>query len=471
MTELIVRLFAKNPDPEKKDKFLGTAFLINDHYLLTARHVIEAYREEFNHDKELLYLTNGPWNGHVSIIDIFPHDIDSIDVALLRLKLSNSKPTIYLPLTRVKGLKGQKVTIPGFKDAENDSSDFEHRISSEMSEYSTLALQNKDQHGKSGSPVILNNEIVGIFYARSDHPNPLKDENETYIHPYEVFKQFVETKIKLEENHESRHQFDYQSLEPDMRVALVDRIEQWENHIYGQISKNKAKKLFTFVVAGVKEEWPESLLYRFRLHYGLKNENPIHFEHQEGSFEDWEDIFWGRLLDQITKERLDDISIKQQLINELTISNTPLLYYWYLGKKPSKDLDFIHTTIINWEALDLSKAKCQHCLVIVYGMKEKDKGLISVIRVLIGKSGDQLVEKWRLNLEAKLAASEQLKIVTPKLKTPDKEDINVWSRIYIDNKERSKIDKAMEKIKKAEIPHLSLKEIYSDLTKSEKTTS
>ncbi len=38
MFELIVRVFAKNPNPEKKDVFLGTAFLINDQFLLTARH-------------------------------------------------------------------------------------------------------------------------------------------------------------------------------------------------------------------------------------------------------------------------------------------------------------------------------------------------------------------------------------------------------------------------------------------------
>lgn len=385
----------------------------------------------------------------------------------MRLALSNSKPTIYLPLTQVKGLKGKKVTIPGFKNAENDSSDFEHRVSSEMSEYSTLALQNKDQHGKSGSPVILNNEIVGIFYARSDHPNPLKDNNETYIHPYEVFKQFVEAKIRLKKNHEPRLPLDYQSLEPDMRVALVDRNEQWDNHILGQISKNKTKKIFTFVVAGVKEEWPESFLFRFRIHYGLKKENPILFEHQEGPFHDWEDIFWERLLEQITSDRSDNTSIKQQLINELIISNTPLLYYWYLGKESSNDLDFIHSVIVNWEALDLSNAKCQHCLLIVYGSKEKGNGLISFIRALLNKRGDHLVEAWRLNIATKLEASNRLKIVTSKLKTPDKEDITVWSRTYIeDTKEHSKIDRAIKKIKAEKIPHLTLKEIYFDLIQS-----
>jgi len=466
MSELIVRVFAKNTDPEKKDIFLGTAFLLNDQYLLTARHVIEAYRVNFKNNMQLLYLENGPWNGKVYLNGIFVHDDEKIDVALLLLALSNSKPTKYLPLSKVKGLKGKKVSIPGFKNSDDDSSDFEHQVSSEMSEYFTLALQNKDQHGKSGSPVILNNEIVGIFYARSDHPNPLKDVNETYIHPCEVFKQFVQDKIKLNEKLERRTKLDYQSLEPDMRVALVDRNEQWENHILGHITKNKAKKLFTFVVAGIKEEWPESILYRFLIHYGLKKELPIHFEHQEGSFQDWEDIFWSRLLDQITTDRSHNESTKQQLINELIISNTPLLYYWYLGKKPSNDLDFIHTVIVNWESLDLSEAKCQHCLLIVYGSKEKGNGFIPAIRALMHKRGDHLVEAWRLSLAAKLEASNRLKIVTSKLKTPDKEDITVWSRTYIeDSNERSKIDKAMRKIKVENVPHLSLKEIYSELTK------
>ncbi|MEI8209627.1 MAG: serine protease, partial [Methylococcales bacterium] len=420
MSELIVRVFAKNPNPEKKDVFLGTAFLINDQFLLTARHVIERYRDGFKDDKQLLYLTNGPFNGHVYLNEIIPHDNDAIDVALLRLRLSNSKPTNYLPLAQVKGLKGKKVTIPGFKNTENDSSDFEHSISSEMSEYHTLALQNKDQHGKSGSPVILNNEIVGIFYARSDHPNPLKDVNETYIHPYEVFKEFVESqveyKIRLKNSHESHRSLDFKSLDPDMQVALVDREDQWHKHIEVQI-RNETKKLFTFVVAGVKEEWPESILFRFRMHYGLKREKQINLAHQAGSFQDWEDHFWAILLEHITSVRIEEITTREQLVDELINSNTPSLYYWFLGKEASSDLDFIHAVIHNWEALDLSNAKRQHCLLIVYGIKEKGRSLIP----FIGKRSDHLVESWRLNIATKLAASNRLKIVTSKLKTPDKE--------------------------------------------------
>lgn len=443
MHDFIVRVFAKSAVGQK-DRYLGTAFLIDDCYLLTNRHVIKDFAAKD------LYLSDGPWVDHNHVQAIINHD--DIDVALLRLKLPNSQATAYLPLRPVKDLKGKEVTIPGFK-SESESSTLDHTVSGELSQYSTWALQGKDHHGKSGSPVIYNNGIVGIFYARSDPDNPKQDNHESYIYPYAAFKAFVETYVPPK----PQAKIDYAALHPEQRIARVDREAQWDWHIEAHLTSNPAKKNFAFVVAGIKQEWPESLKYRLLMHLELERDTPIRLSHQRGSVQQWQEHLWVRLMDHFSISPLEAQSrpsTKQQLIDLLTDSLNPMLFYWHLDPKSSADLDFIKTVIESWEGLQLTQAKRPHCLLIIYGIKEKGWGIAAYYR-------EWQVEQWRKKLAKKLAATANSHVVVPKLAAITKEHVTHWSRTMgFEEAELTKIDEAMDNIKAEKIPHLTLRNLY-----------
>lgn len=443
MHDFIVRVFAKSAVGQK-DRYLGTAFLIDDCYLLTNRHVIKDFAAKD------LYLSDGPWVDHNHVQAIINHD--DIDVALLRLKLSNSQATAYLRLHPVKDLKGKEVTIPGFK-SESESSILEHTVSGELSQFSTWALQGKDHHGKSGSPVIYNNAIVGIFYARSDPDNPKQDNHESYIFPYAAFKAFVETHVPPK----PQAKIDYAALKTEHRVALVDREAQWDWHIEAHLTSNPAKKNFAFVVAGIKQEWPESLKFRLLMHLELERDTPIRLSYKRGSVHEWEEHLWAGLMEHFYISPLKQESrpsTKQQLTEELLTAPNPMLFYWHLKPECSTDLDFIKTVIEYWEGLELTQAKSQHCLLIIYGIKEKGWGIAAYYR-------EWQVEQWRKKLAKKLAAKAYTHVVAPKLEVITKEHVTHWSRtIGLEVYEEIIIDEAMDTIKAEKIPYLKLRNLY-----------
>ncbi len=467
--DLIVRVFARSAEGEQYN-YRGTAFLVNDRYLLTVRHVIEPFREGFEKDPDRIVLKNGPWDGNQYLAEApIPHPNEKIDIALVRLRMPNSIAMEYWPLVENNELIGRTVKIAGFDDEKVSSSAPPFFVLGELNQYWTVSLQEKIQHGKSGGPVIFNEQIVGILCARTDAPEPQKDQNQTFIYPYGVFEKFLSDQGVEIAGVKSKPKPPLKKLHPDERVALIDRRPQWEGHIERRITTEKDRKTFAFVVAGVKEEWPESLKLRLRIHLQGANASPITLRQFPGPAENWEHDFWTGLLAHFPMadftESSEAAALKSKLTRELCASPTPLLFYCYLDPVTSRQLNFIRDIARAWESLQLADSKLQHFLLLVYGTVEKGQGLASYVRALAGIRGDRKVNKWRRELAKQLAESH-LGVVAPELDSPTREEIIHWSRTVLDNSEEQTLfDDALDKIKAKKIPHLTLMTTYIKLAR------
>ena len=243
------------------------------------------------------------------------------------------------------------------------------------------------------------------------------------------------------------------TLPPETRVALINRTKQWNEHIMQRIKAERQRKNFAFVVAGVKEEWPESLKHRLVLHLDPVKLSPLSLDSTFGKANDWKHDFQLQLLKYFLQDIEDESDfnvLQQQLISQLSQSNTPLFFYCLLRPDVSKNQNYIQTIISYWESLDLTHSQNQHVLLIVYGIKEK--GFLSF--------GSRQVEKWRKALLEKLCKNQNTNIVLPSLKSPSREEVNYWISDNLKDKERIDFDEAFGKIRGKRVPHLKLMETY-----------
>lgn len=371
--KLIVRVFAKTT---KGEKYCGTAFLINKHYLLTARHVIEPFREDFATNKDRIVLRNGPWDGDQYLAEApIPHDNPAIDIALLRLRMPNPIKMEYWRFMECDDLSEKPVRIAGFDNERDASTAPSFESLGNISQFYTVTLQNKGQHGKSGGPVFIDDRIVGILYARTDAPVLGNDQNQTFIYPYCVFKEFLSNHELVAADHRKNSQSGFEFRHPDECVALIDREDQWDMHIEHRIKTEKDRKTFAFVVAGVTEEWPESLELRLRRYLQIRKPCTVNLRKLPKAG-DWEKEFWVNLLALLVKpDSGGDFDVKSKLREVLSEEPTPVLFYWYLPPKISSRLGIIRDITKAWESLDLPESKQQHFLLIVYGTRCKRERL------------------------------------------------------------------------------------------------
>lgn len=460
--QLLVRIFAKT---ENGEKFRGTGFLINDDYVLTARHVIEPFRHAFMQINDILVLRNGPWNGDQYLNKVIPHPNEKIDIALLKLRMPNREQTEYLPFAEY-ALK-DSVTIAGFENANIASSEASFELLAQNNKFYTYDVQGKVQHGKSGGPVMLKNSIVGIVYARTDDPDAKKDENKTFIYPYSVFKDFVLQQTKNKQAKQDS-EIDFDAICPEIRAALIDRKEQWDRHILRRITDEKQQCTFAFVIAAVREEWPEALKLRLciLLNLPIKQVTKINLlKYEDLDKESWEKYFLLSLLEVFptTQDDLNDLgkqALKNRLINELIDSETPVVYSCFLDKDVCEKLPYLRCVIECWESLNLPGAKCRHFLLIVYGIKERGKSGVPGFSWLSRNRSDRQVEQWLQQFKASLSKPNQTKVVIPLLQSPDKLDINHWVDNHLNGIEQNRFDNAIKKIKGDRIAHRTLRDTY-----------
>jgi hypothetical protein len=482
--KLVVRVFVREGNIEK---FRGTAFLINDEYLLTAKHVIKDFLQ--NYDQ--ICLKNGPVDGTLFLVEpAIPHP--NLDIALLRLKMPIDGETIeYYPLQNAT-LTGQSVFIAGFENEHAPSSASSFEVLEKLNQYSAYVLQNKSQHGKSGSPVIFQNKIVGIFFARSDANDPRQDQNQSLIYPFSVFEDFLNDKgVNLprpDTESGSLHPVSDSKgevLTPSVRVAQINRQSQWNDHIEQRLKKNETRKIFAFVVAGVNQEWPQAFQFRFCHHLKLKPE-PRNYSItptlREWNRDSWKQIFWHSFLECLPIKDLQETDLEDQLKVRLQIelSRYPssLFFSYDLDDDMVKDknLDFIQYIVKSWESLELSSSSCQHVLLIVYGDEETDNvGFWSKLKSIFKreKQGEQKVKKWRENLAKRLGESskpdsQNPRIVLPILEPIRRAHINEWKE-DLPIMQQVAFEKYLTSTKNSHISHRTLRNEYLNITDKSKS--
>ncbi|SFV66577.1 hypothetical protein MNB_SV-12-1713 [hydrothermal vent metagenome] len=157
----VVRVWIGNPN--NKGRFNGTAFFIDGHTLVTAKHVV------LNHKN--IYISDTPNGGIIPIDEV---KLCDRDIAILRVK---KKFDITSPSFSDDITQGSSVNIIGFYDNHSSRKSFENRISGYFNKEHTYELQNHLTNGLSGSPVFGDGAICGITQAIS------RDRNITYIIP------------------------------------------------------------------------------------------------------------------------------------------------------------------------------------------------------------------------------------------------------------------------------------------------
>ncbi len=175
-------------DPYDKGHFNGTAFFIDEHTLVTAKHVVLNSQNEIYQD---IYLTNTPDGGVTPIDDVV---LCKRDMVVLKVKKAfNIEAVSFSDELSV----GENVNVVGFYDNSSSQKSYSNRVSGYQNGEHTYELQNYLTHGLSGSPVFLNGDICGVTKAINS------TKNITYVIPIsELCVELQESKKEDNEPHE-----------------------------------------------------------------------------------------------------------------------------------------------------------------------------------------------------------------------------------------------------------------------------
>ena len=175
-------------DPYDEGHFNGTAFFIDEHTLVTAKHVIENSKGELYKD---IFLTNTPDGG---VTPVFEVERCERDMALLRVKQTfNIDAVSFSQSLNVDDI----VNIRGYYDKKSSQKSYSNSVSGHLSSEYTFELQNHLTHGLSGSPVFLEGDICGVTKAINS------SKNITYVIPISELCmdiKFVDKEQRAEEN-------------------------------------------------------------------------------------------------------------------------------------------------------------------------------------------------------------------------------------------------------------------------------
>jgi hypothetical protein len=155
-------------DPYDEGHFNGTAFFIDSHTLVTAKHVV------LDHDAKVypnIYLSNTPDGGVTPVTEVIECQRD---MAVLKVK----KAFQIDPVSFSDELnEGDEVNVQGFSDHISSQKSYKNHVSGYLNRENTYELQNHLTHGLSGSPVFLNGHICGVTKAINS------SKNLTYVIP------------------------------------------------------------------------------------------------------------------------------------------------------------------------------------------------------------------------------------------------------------------------------------------------
>jgi len=149
-------------DPYKEGHFNGTAFFIDEHTLVTAKHVVQ------NRDAELypnIYLSNMPDGGVTPVSEVIECERDMAILKVIKA-FQIDRVTFSDELN-----EGDKVNVRGFYDHESSQKSYGNHVSGYLNRENTYELQNHLTHGLSGSPVFLDGDICGVTKAISSAKN------------------------------------------------------------------------------------------------------------------------------------------------------------------------------------------------------------------------------------------------------------------------------------------------------------
>ena len=155
-------------DPYKDGHFNGTAFFIDEHTLVTAKHVV------LDRDDKLytnINLSNMPDGGVTPVAEVVECKRDMV---VLKVKKAFEIDTVTFT---DKLNEGDKVNIRGFYDGDSSQKSYENHVSGYLNRENTYELQNHLTHGLSGSPVFLAGHICGVTKAINS------SKNLTYVIP------------------------------------------------------------------------------------------------------------------------------------------------------------------------------------------------------------------------------------------------------------------------------------------------
>ena len=155
-------------DPYDDGHFNGTAFFIDKHTLVTAKHVV------LNRDAKIysnIYLSNMPDGGVTPVVEVIECERDLV---VLKVKKAFEIDTVTFT---DKLNEGDEVNVRGFYDADSSQKTYENHVSGYLNRENTYELQNHLTHGLSGAPVFLNSSICGVTKAINS------SKNLTYVIP------------------------------------------------------------------------------------------------------------------------------------------------------------------------------------------------------------------------------------------------------------------------------------------------
>jgi hypothetical protein len=157
-------------DPFNNGHFNGTAFFIDAHTLVTAKHVIIDSKDEVYKN---ITLSNVPYGGVIPVYEVV---LCLRDIAILKVKKAFKIDKIYFSNSIEIA---EDVKVIGFYDKSSSQKNYENRVSGYQSHEHTYELQNHLTHGLSGSPVFLDDKVCGVVKAINT------SKNLTYIIPIE----------------------------------------------------------------------------------------------------------------------------------------------------------------------------------------------------------------------------------------------------------------------------------------------
>ena len=155
-------------DPFEGGHFNGTAFFLDEHTLVTAKHVVENSKGELH---EHIMLTNTPDGGVTPVSEVILCDRD---MALLKVKKAFHIDAVSF--SNELSLD-DRVNIRGYYDKGSSQKSYSNSVSGYLSSEHTFELQNHLTHGLSGSPVFLEGDICGVTKAINS------SKNITYVIP------------------------------------------------------------------------------------------------------------------------------------------------------------------------------------------------------------------------------------------------------------------------------------------------
>ena len=190
-------------DPYSEGHFNGTAFFIDAHTLVTAKHVVV---NRYNELYEEINLTNTPDGGMTPVDEVI---LCERDMAVLKVKKAFAiDPVSFSDKLQIENM----VNVRGFYDHNSSQKSYANYVSGYINEDHTYELQNHLTHGLSGSPVFLNGHICGVTKAINS------EKNITYVIP--ISELCVEVEMVSQKKEKPKEFYE----DPSFSLGIVQKI-------------------------------------------------------------------------------------------------------------------------------------------------------------------------------------------------------------------------------------------------------